>query len=201
MRTPSTTIFSPPAPRGWRAVTATLLTAFVLAAWAPAAWAHAAFVSANPVPASGITTAPEAVTLTFNQAVTVAYSTINVVHAGGTSTNKGDPTADGATVTQPIGTLSPGQYTVSYRVVSADGHPISGQFAFFYAPHDDQTATPTPTAAPASASASMTPSTAPPAASEDSGSTNWFVAVLISAAVVAIGLVLFLTRQRRQHQP
>ncbi|WP_226930806.1 hypothetical protein [Parafrankia sp. CH37] len=45
------------------------------------------------------------------------------------------------------------------------------------------------------------PSTSPTAAEEGSGSTGCFIAVLLSAAVVGIRLVLFWTRRPRRSEP
>ena len=54
------------------------------------------------------------------------------VTSGGDPTNRvtGDPTVDGATVTAQVGDLPAGDYTIGYRVTSADGHVVSGSSTF-----------------------------------------------------------------------
>ena len=42
----------------------------------------------------------------------------------------GRPSVSGPTVTQPLGALRDGSYAVTYRVVSEDGHAVSGRASF-----------------------------------------------------------------------
>ena len=71
----------------------------------------------------------EKVTLEFTNRVRLP--TVVVTGAGGTSHHKGKAELDGAVVTQRLdGSLPKGRYTIAFRVVSSDGHPISGEIPF-----------------------------------------------------------------------
>jgi methionine-rich copper-binding protein CopC len=101
----------------------TLLTA------APAA-AHAALASSNPSDGERLAALPSTVTLTFDEAVsTPAF--VSVVGADGTDRANGPASVDGSTVTQAVTpSKASGAFTVSYRVVSDDGHPVTGTVDF-----------------------------------------------------------------------
>lgn len=98
----------------------------------PAA-AHAALESSSPADGSTVTAAPPEVALRFNEPVGTDFAEVTVTK-GGTSATDGDPSVEGSTVTQPLaGDMEQGDWRVSYRVVSADGHPVSGTVDFTYA--------------------------------------------------------------------
>lgn len=46
---------------------------------------------------------------------------------------------DGTSATMPVRLGPAGEYTVAYRIVSADGHPIEGGWSFSYAPDANAT--------------------------------------------------------------
>jgi hypothetical protein len=48
----------------------------------------------------------------------------------GSRATSGKPRVDAATVRQPLATGPAGDYTVAYRVVSEDGHPVTGELTF-----------------------------------------------------------------------
>ncbi|MGN9906170.1 copper resistance CopC/CopD family protein [Phytohabitans sp. LJ34] len=117
--------------RRWAAA---LLAGLCLALLVPAApaSAHAALVSTTPEQGSVIGSSPTKVTLTFNEPVGVIPGRTQVIAPDGKRINTGDPVASGGTLTldvrvadRPLGT-----YLVSYRIISADGHPLSGGFMF-----------------------------------------------------------------------
>jgi copper transport protein len=71
------------------------------------------------------------VTLTFNELVTVPAGGIRVFDEGGERVDEGDPgSASPDTVRVGVPQLGAGNYIVTWRVVSADGHPIKGAFVF-----------------------------------------------------------------------
>lgn len=92
------------------------------------ALAHAGLTSSDPADGAVLTVAPAQVTMTFNEAL--LEDTVSVAIRDGddvvvTSTNA---TADGAVVTVPWpADLPDGAYRIAYRVVSADGHPVTGE--------------------------------------------------------------------------
>ena len=101
----------------------------VLVTVAPAS-AHAEIVSSNPTNGATLASLPSEVVLTFDENVgTPAY--VSVTDTDGTSVASGQATIDGATVTQRLTTAAAaGVYALSYRVVSDDGHPVTGTLGF-----------------------------------------------------------------------
>ncbi|WP_249999354.1 copper resistance CopC family protein [Actinoplanes sp. M2I2] len=95
------------------------------------AWAHAQLASAVPAPDAALSTAPAAVTLTFNEQLNPEFTTIVVSDAGRQRVPASAPAVSGAAGTVRIeGALGEGAYTVAYRVVSTDGHTIQGSYGF-----------------------------------------------------------------------
>lgn len=95
-----------------------------------AAHAHASLVATNPSDGATVADEPSQVSLEFNQNVgTPAYVTVKA--PDGSRVDAGDPDVVDDTVTQHLehAGLS-GRYTVSYRVVSADGHPVEGTLTY-----------------------------------------------------------------------
>jgi methionine-rich copper-binding protein CopC len=105
------------------------LLAVVLLPAAPAA-AHAKLTGSNPQAGQLITADLAAVTLSFSGPVKAEVSTIVVAGADGVNLSNGPATAADVTLTQPVKALPPGQIKVTWRTVSADGHPIDGTFTF-----------------------------------------------------------------------
>jgi methionine-rich copper-binding protein CopC len=136
-------------------VTLVIVVAFVVVAVAPAFAAtpgslvlHARLTSTAPKDGATVKTATKVV-LTFNEDVNPNFVAVEVGGPAGDETD-GDPTTDGRTVTQPLAPdLPAGEHVATYRVVSTDGHPVSGKVTF------------TTTAGPASASPSVTASASP----------------------------------------
>jgi hypothetical protein len=84
------------------------------------------------VPADGTTVdrMPAAVTLTFAEEP-LSIGTQVVVSGPTGPVSSGAPTINGRDVTQAVLPNAPaGDYTVSYRVTSDDGHPVTGTFSF-----------------------------------------------------------------------
>lgn len=107
---------------------AALLAALLLA---PSAHAHDYLVSSSPEQGATLADAPSEVTLQFNTAIGQQFAQVAVVGTDGTGYAQGEPTVDGAVVTQAVADLPAGAaVTISYRVVSSDGHPIGGTVTF-----------------------------------------------------------------------
>jgi len=86
-----------------------------------------------PTPADGATvaTAPDEVVLTFTDVVLDVGAAIKVTAPDGSDIIEGDPVVDDKVVTQPLADERPaGEYSVAWRVTSADGHPVDGTFVF-----------------------------------------------------------------------
>lgn len=94
------------------------------------AQAHAALLSTDPAEGDVLDASPEAITLTFNEPVTPRAESTSLLDAEGTPVDI-EVTASGSEVlVTPDGTLEDGSYIVSWRVISADDHPIAGGFTF-----------------------------------------------------------------------
>lgn len=104
-----------------------LLLAILLLTIAPA-WAHAQLLSTDPADSAVVDTAPEAVTLRFNEPVNPLA--IRLVGPDGASASL-EAMSSAETVTVPLpGDIANGTHVLSWRVVSTDGHPIGGALVF-----------------------------------------------------------------------
>jgi methionine-rich copper-binding protein CopC len=167
-----------------RTVTVTLLAGLALLLGATPALAHARLLSSDPADGASRDTAPQEITLTFNEAMTPGFNTITVVGPdGGTHYETGEITVEGTVVRaalQPLGAA--GRYEVGFRVVSADGHPVTGSvvFTLTVAGPGANTAAAAPSAGP------VAPAPAPAAAPADTegGTPVW---PWIVGAVVLVG--------------
>ncbi|WP_031075294.1 copper resistance protein CopC [Streptomyces sp. NRRL WC-3742] len=109
------------------------LLALMLAAAGPAS-AHATLDSTDPQQNSVVATAPQSVTLTFSEEVSLSGDSVRVLDPAGKAVDAGNPVhADGRANTARVGLnsgLANGTYTVAWRAVSADSHPVGGAFTF-----------------------------------------------------------------------
>ncbi len=109
-------------------LTGWLLGGIVLAG--PAS-AHAVLVSTEPGESARLETAPPEVTLTFSEGVSLGAGYARVLTADGERVDTDDASVDGGVVTIPLEPdLADGGYLVTYRIVSADSHPIQGAYSF-----------------------------------------------------------------------
>ncbi|MGW6793090.1 copper resistance CopC/CopD family protein [Streptomyces chartreusis] len=111
----------------------TLLVLFLLGGTGPAS-AHAALRATDPEDGSVLKSAPRDITLTFTESVGLLEDSFRVLDPDGRRLRTGEPehargAAETARVTLPA-KLAEGTYTVAWRVVSADSHPVSGAFTF-----------------------------------------------------------------------
>jgi methionine-rich copper-binding protein CopC len=172
-------------------VAALALTLLLAAVGAGPAAAHTELVATTPRDGETVASAPAAIELVFSGALQPEFTQLVVTGGDGGRLNLAAPEVSDTTVRQSMpAVLAAGRLVVAYRVVAADGHPITGQISFTYAP----VANATPAAATARAAAS-TPA-APPVG--DTG-TDWEVwAWLVGGALlVGAGLVTGLSRRAR----
>ncbi|APU43465.1 copper resistance CopC/CopD family protein [Streptomyces sp. TN58] len=106
----------------------------LLVAGAGSAFAHASLSGSDPAEGSIVKEAPQHVTLTFTESVTFSEDSLRVLSPENQRVNPAPAQhVDGKGNTARVrlsDKLSEGTYTVAWRVVSADGHPISGAFVF-----------------------------------------------------------------------
>lgn len=120
---------------GRRLATVVAISLLGLLGFAGPASAHTELTGSTPVDGATLLTAPASVTLTFNEEVQNFAATVVVTGPDGQTYTAGDLTLDGRSITAPLTPLSSaGIYTVAYRIVSADDHPVAGQTTFAYAP-------------------------------------------------------------------
>ncbi|WP_431932573.1 copper resistance CopC family protein [Micromonospora sp. RP3T] len=174
------------------AVVALVFAALLLPA-TPAS-AHNALQTATPAQDARLTTAPTSVTLRFLQQLNPEFTTIVLSDADRRKVPTGAPTVGGATGTITVDQALPnGTYTVAYRVVSADGHPVQGSYRFTVA---DPTAGST---APDAAGTPRGDTAASPAArgTTDDGPPVVPLAAGAVAGLAVLGAFALLTRRRR----
>ncbi|GAA4255819.1 CopD family protein [Dactylosporangium darangshiense] len=103
-----------------------------LVAPAGVAGAHAVLSESNPRPGEVVQSLPAQIRLGFNEPVRAVPGKTVVVGPDGKRLNAGDPvpSADGLSIRLRGADQPTGTYVVSYRVISADSHPVSGSFTF-----------------------------------------------------------------------
>jgi copper transport protein len=113
-----------------------LVVALVVVLAAPAS-AHATLLSTDPSNGGVYTTPPKAVTLRFSEPVEVSLGGIRVYGSDRERVVIGSPEhPNGAQseVTASLPKLDDGTYVVTWRVTSADSHPVEGAYTFQVGP-------------------------------------------------------------------
>ncbi len=95
-----------------------------------AASAHAQVVALDPVDGARLPISPTGVSVSFNEAVSLAPGGLRVIRPDGTLADTGDEIVQGVTVRQPISHLSDGWYVMAWSMISADGHVVHGTSTF-----------------------------------------------------------------------
>lgn len=109
---------------------ALLLALFGVGGFAAPASAHASLVETDPAEGEVVATAPDQVTFTFSEAVSLVPKGIAVFDAAGEAVEVEDTAARDETVTVELPELAEGTFVVTWRIVSADGHPVAGSLTF-----------------------------------------------------------------------
>ncbi len=95
--------------------------------------AHTSLVSANPAEKSIVAEAPLAISLMFNEDLLLLGdknpNQVEVVDEARMKVS-GEATVNGPIISAPLTIENPGRYNVSYRVASADGHIVTGEYHF-----------------------------------------------------------------------
>ena len=110
------------------------LVGAIVAGTALPASAHATQLSTEPTAGGTYAASPSAITLRFSESVEVSRGGVKVFGAKDRKqvvTGKPEhPNGDGSFVTVDLPDLGDGTYVVTWRVISADGHPVNGAFTF-----------------------------------------------------------------------
>ena len=102
-----------------------------LAAPALPAAAHAYLVDSDPAAEAVLPAPPERIVLTFSESVRLVPDGVRVLGPDSQRVDRDAPVVRGPVVTVPVpGDVPQGTYLVSYRVISADGHPVSGALTY-----------------------------------------------------------------------
>lgn len=195
------------------AVAATLLTALLVLIPTSPASAHDDLVASDPAAGSTVQTLPEEMTLTFSAALIPSDggTAVLVTDADGNDVTGGAPEIDGAVLIQPLepDAATAGEYTVVWQVVSSDGHPTDGEFAFTVtdtAPpattEPTESSEPTPSAsdtvAPADDGTPDATATQSPDTADSSPASAWIWALsIVGILAIVAAMVWFWLRGRR----
>lgn len=164
----------------------TVVLTLLALAGAGVAAAHASLVSSDPAPGNALTVPPTKVSATFSEDLQTAFAAMTVVGPDGNLWSTGEVRVNGPVAEVDVRPLGPsGTYTANYRVTSADGHVITGSWAF------DLTVAATGSPGPAVAPAQ--PPAAAPATATDDGVPVW---PFVVAAVVLVGAGVWWSRRR-----
>ncbi|WP_091232149.1 copper resistance CopC family protein [Microbacterium sp. 3J1] len=201
------------------ALASLVLSVLAVVGIAAPASAHDELVSSYPATGSSVVSSPDEITLEFSATLTdlEGSAVIEVINEAGI--NVAEDAADVSTnfVTQHLSQrASPGTYTVRWKVVSSDGHPISGEYAYSVgspsssvtapAPTADAVASPTPAATENPEAATPSPSaTAQTYGGTASGGGQfppmlYLLAPILILGCGAIGVVMAGRQRRRRDQ-
>lgn len=171
-----------------------LLACAPLFGLASTAQAHNVLIGSNPKDGARLSAVPDRVTLTFDQPVRADFAKIVVTGPGGSRYEEGEVGVRGDDVGISIQGSGPsGEYVIGYRIVSNDGHPVTGTITF------------TVTAAGAAAGGPTTgakPAPAVPAMGSEarvvrsSGSWVWGL-FITTAALLALATLVLVRHDRR----
>lgn len=164
-----------------------------VAAFQAPAQAHADLVSSNPTDGATLVSPPRQLTLEFSEAINpdMAKALLTVTGSGGVET----PVSRGARDTMVVMPMpdqgrEAGRWRLDYRVVSVDGHPITGSLNFIVSPQAPAAQTSPSNRSPGSLGETSSASQLEVAADgEDASDQGWgFTA---PAVIVLLVLILF----------
>ena len=102
----------------------------------PSAFAHSSLISSNPAQGSVVDMIPSDFALTFNEElISIEGQSVNKLSlsdASGVNYSLSETNIAGEVLSASVtaGQYPAGEYLLTYRAVSADGHPITGEIAF-----------------------------------------------------------------------
>jgi methionine-rich copper-binding protein CopC len=188
------------------AIAGALLVAASTVVIAAPAQAHDELVSADPASGTTADALPAQLTLTFSGVLSAGpgASEVSVTDAAGTSLTDGAPVVADTVLTQPLAGEASGVVTVLWKVVSSDGHPISGEYSFTVtaaaSPSQEPTASPTPSEEPSETATPTATTVVPEDPDMDAIDMRpWFIgALLLLLAVAGAVIYLLVSRGRRE---
>lgn len=183
-----------------------VFAAAVLGLAGPAA-AHDAAESTTPAPGASVAAPPEQVSVTFNKNPLGIGASFSVKDASGAEWADGPVAIVDNVASQKLKAGGPaGEYTVAWRVVSSDSHPIEGTFAFTAA---SAAQGPAPAGSPTAAGSAPAVGTAPAIGTAQPGATGkpsdpldaaqpfqWSIVVFAAVAVGLLATLAILARRK-----
>lgn len=171
--------------------------------------AHASLTGSTPEDGAVLAEAPDEVVLEFDEQMQPDFSQVAVLDAEENHYEDGEPQTEGQTVTQAVSEMPAGEYSISYRVGSADGHPVTGVIEFTVEPSGGDGTADDPAADEPVAGGATEPATSGGESGEDTpegeaaaseqpedGTSTASVAAVV-AAVVVVGIAGALVLRRR----
>lgn len=110
-----------------------LIVALALGVPVTSAFAHSMLVKAEPPRRAVLTKSPSHVRLWFNEKIEGDYASLVVLDAKTQPITDVKPTLapdDQKSIVLPLPELTPGKYSVKFRVLSVDGHVVESSFDF-----------------------------------------------------------------------
>lgn len=177
----------------WRALAGAAVVLLALLGGTGTAQAHDSLESTFPANGATVATMPRAVTLTMSNTPAAIGAEIKVLDAGGTNWAVGAVSVLDNVATQQVKPGAPaGKYTVEWRLVSSDSHPVGTGQNFTFT--TKAAASPGAVAGPAQPAQQVSEAAAPPVA--DSGGIPWSVVGLIGVLVVVVVAMVVVARRR-----
>lgn len=167
------------------------------------ATAHDEIVSTNPADGTSLTEAPRQLELTFSGDIMEmdGANQVRVTNAAGENVTQGEPKVQGTNVTQALQASSADDtYTVAWRVVSSDGHPIQGTFTYDVGQGAPATSDPKAAAQATSGTAASSATATDPVDSATAGLSTPLKVILAVAAAAALGASLTVVLARTQRK-
>ncbi|MCP9452899.1 MAG: copper resistance protein CopC [Nitrospira sp.] len=114
---------------------AVALAVMAITGWAsiPSVEAHSKLVKSDPPQRASLNKPPAQVRLWFNEEIEGDYATLVVLNAAKQPVTDAKPSIaqdDPKSIWLPLPELSPGKYSVKFRVLSVDGHVVESSFDF-----------------------------------------------------------------------
>ncbi|ALV46628.1 hypothetical protein MB46_15145 [Arthrobacter alpinus] len=171
-----------------RVFAALLAMTLLLLGSSTAALAHDAITGTTPADGSTVETVPDKIEITMSNTPAVIGSQVLVLDSAGTDWATGSVDVLDTVATQNVRPGAPaGKFTVKWRLVSSDSHPVEGEFSFTASAAATSTAGAAVGAGPI-VSVQAQPEEEP-AAVQDESAVPWSVIGLIA---VLLGLVVAL---------
>ncbi|MET4783107.1 copper resistance CopC family protein [Glaciihabitans sp. UYNi722] len=195
---------------GYAAFAVLVATVSVLGLAAPAQ-AHNYLVSSTPAAGETLTELPAEFSVTTNDLLLKIGNdgsgfALQVQDAKGLYYGDGCIAVDGPGITTDAALGAPGKYTVTWQVISTDGHTVSNEFNFTWQPSSADAKVSTGSKAAPDCNGTLSPNASPqpdatgqkPAVSDNSLGTALWIGGAVVAVGIAVVVTLLLTSRRKK---